>query len=52
MMFQFEHCPTFCLLQLGSKAFFSVSYSSLSKQLVASSADRHIRLYDMRSAGF
>jgi len=34
---------------MGSKAFFSVSYSSLSQQLIASSADRHIRLYDTRS---
>jgi len=34
---------------MGSKAFFSVSYSSLCKQLIASSADRHIRLYDTRS---
>lgn len=34
---------------MGSKAFFGVSYSSLCKQLIASSADRHIRLYDTRS---
>jgi len=34
---------------MGSKAFFDVSYSSLSKQLIAASADRHLRLYDTRS---
>jgi len=36
---------------MGSKAFFSVSYSPQCKQLVASSADWHIRLYDARSSG-
>lgn len=33
----------------GSKAFFDVSYSYLSRALVTASADRHIRLWDPRS---
>lgn len=35
---------------IGQKAFLSVSWSPLSQMLIASSADRHIRLYDPRSS--
>lgn len=35
---------------IGQKAFLSASYSSLSKYLITSSADRHVRLYDPRSS--
>lgn len=34
---------------VGQKAYLSSSWSPLSKTLLASSADRHIRLYDPRS---
>lgn len=35
---------------VGQKAFLSTSWSPLSNTLITSSADRHIRLYDPRSA--
>lgn len=35
---------------IGQKAFLSVAWSPLSKHLITSSADRHIRLYDPRSS--
>ncbi|KAG5897450.1 hypothetical protein JTB14_002711 [Gonioctena quinquepunctata] len=35
---------------VGQKAYFSSSWSPLSNTLLASSADRHIRLYDPRSS--
>lgn len=35
---------------VGQKAFLSSSWSPLSNTLLASSADRHIRLYDPRSS--
>jgi len=34
---------------VGNKAFFSISYSNLNRTLLASSADRSVRLYDPRS---
>jgi len=34
---------------VGNKAFFSISYSPRNKTLLASSADRSVRLYDPRS---
>jgi len=34
---------------VGNKAFFSISYSNLNKTMLASSADRSVRLYDPRS---
>lgn len=34
---------------MGQKAFLSLSWSPLSNTILASSADRHIRLYDPRS---
>ncbi|KAK2717707.1 hypothetical protein QYM36_006476, partial [Artemia franciscana] len=33
----------------GNKSFFSLSWSSLNRSLLTSSADRHIRVYDPRS---
>lgn len=35
----------------GSKSFFDVDYSCLSRTLITASADRHIRLFDPRSNG-
>lgn len=32
----------------GSKAFFDIAYSHLSRQIISASADRHIRLWDPR----
>jgi len=34
---------------VGNKAFFSINYSNLNRTLIASSADRSVRLYDPRS---
>jgi len=34
---------------VGNKAFFSISYSNLNRTLLASSADRSVRMYDPRS---
>lgn len=36
---------------VGNKSFFSISRSPLNQSIIASSADRHIRLYDARSQG-
>lgn len=33
----------------GNKSFFDMSYSPLNKAVITASADRHIRLYDLRS---
>jgi len=33
----------------GNKSFFSLSWSPLNRNIITSSADRHIRLYDPRS---
>jgi len=35
---------------VGNKAFFSISYSPLSGSLLASGADRNVRIYDPRSS--
>ena len=35
----------------GNKSFFSLSWSPLNRNIITSSADRHIRLYDPRSTG-
>ncbi|XP_041365510.1 ribosome biogenesis protein WDR12 homolog [Gigantopelta aegis] len=48
-LWDLEHAVQKTLLQ-GSKVFFDVSYSSLNRQIVAASADRHLRLYDPRSS--
>lgn len=36
---------------VGNKSFFSLAWSPLSNCVITSSADRHIRLYDLRSQG-
>ncbi|KAI8777872.1 ribosome biogenesis protein WDR12 homolog [Biomphalaria glabrata] len=33
----------------GSKAFFSIAYSPLSKLILSASADKHVRLHDLRT---
>lgn len=35
----------------GNKSFFDMSYSPLNRTVITASADRHIRLYDLRSTG-
>lgn len=35
----------------GNKSFFDISYSYVKKLVITSSADRNIRLYDLRSNG-
>lgn len=42
---------SYLYFQAGPKAFFAVAYSPVSKRIVASSADRHVRLYDSRCSG-
>lgn len=36
---------------VGNKAFFDVDFSTLNSLIVTGSADRHVRIYDIRSNG-